>query len=67
MKKQIATLNCSLDITCPECKNRFDLFDEDDESIYSKPIFNNDWDKLNDVDAECPKCYYLFQIETVEY
>lgn len=67
MKKVEATLDASLDVDCPDCDRRIDLFDGDDDGIYTPPIFNNDWDRLKDEEVTCPHCGEEFLIEKVEW
>ena len=40
--KQVARLIAELLVECPACGEDFDLFDEDDDYQFLKPIFNND-------------------------
>lgn len=62
-----ATLMCCLNVECPNCKSNVDLFDNDDDGIYIRPIFNNSWDDLSGEDVECPACLHEFKIGSVEY
>lgn len=60
-----ARLNASLDIDCPKCDHRFDLFVDDCDLIYTPPIFNNTWDELKGIEVYCPKCEHEFEISEV--
>lgn len=70
VKKAVAKLRASLDITCPHCSHDFDLIDssinntEGEISIY---IFNNRWNELNKMTVICEKCDKEFEIEEVEW
>lgn len=66
-ESNIATLSASLDIDCPKCKHRFDLFENDCDDIYFPPIFSNHWDFLNGEEVFCPECEYEFEISEVEW
>lgn len=67
MQEVQATLSWSLDVECPYCGHEVDLSDNDDESVYAKAIFNNDWDKLKDTVVTCPKCATQYKIREVIY
>ena len=69
MSKNIAHLNWSLDITCPECSCVFDLGNSgnDDEGGISTKIFNNKWDDLKGHRVVCPNCDKTFLIDEVIY
>lgn len=67
MNKATANLTAHLFIDCPKCKHGFDLFDNDDDGIYSMPIFNNTWRDLEDEDVICPECDHEFKIKNIEY
>lgn len=60
------TVNYSLDIKCPSCAHEFDLSDDEDDGVYTTPIFNNKWDELEGEGVECPKCDCMFTIYSVE-
>ena len=62
-----ATLSWSLDIECPKCKKGIDLADHDDDSTFSKAIFNNSWDDLKGEEVQCPHCQHWFEFGKVEY
>ena len=64
-EKQDARLIAELLVKCPACGKDFDLFDEDDDGQFLKPIFNNDWDALKGAAVECPSCGHLIEIEEV--
>ena len=64
-EKQDARLIAELLVECPACGEDFDLFDEDDDGQFLKPIFNNDWGALRGADVECPSCGHLIKIEEV--
>ena len=66
-EKQVARLRAELLVKCPACGEDFDLFDEDDDGQFLKPIFNNDWDALVGADIECPSCGHWIEIEEVEW
>ena len=62
MKKAKAILVWHLFIDCPHCGKQLDLADGeyDQDGIYSRPIFNNNWDYLKKQEVECQKsdpCY----------
>ena len=63
--KQDARLIAELLVECPACGEDFDLFDEDDDGQFLKPIFNNDWEALIGADIECPVCGHWIEIEEV--
>ena len=63
--KQDAWLRAELLVECPTCGEDFDLFHEDDDGQFLKPIFNNDWDALKGADVKCPSCGHLIEIEGV--
>ena len=63
--KQVARLIAELLVECPACGEDFDLFDEDDDGQFLKPIFNNDWGALIGVEITCPACGHLIEIEGV--
>ena len=67
MKKVTAILSWMLWIECPECKEDFDLADQDDENDIAMLIFNSKWDMLKDYEVMCPKCALEFMIEEIEY
>ena len=65
--KQDARLRAELLVECPACGEDFDLFDEDDDGQFLRPIFNNDWEALVGADIECPVCGHWIEIEEVEW
>lgn len=62
-----AKLSASLFISCPQCDQYFNLFDDDDAAIYLIQIFNNKWDQLKGEEATCPECDHEFTISEVEW
>ena len=56
----------SLDVDCPYCGAEMDLCDQDDDGCFSIPIFNNDWDVLEGMEATCPDCNREFNLSKVE-
>ena len=68
LKKGTAYLIYKVEITCPYCKNHFDLMDRnDDDSAISQPIFNNNWDELKGDSVICDHCEEEFLIEELVY
>ena len=69
MIKNIANLDWSLDVQCPECAHVFDLSNSgnDDEGEISIKIFNNKWDDLKGQRVICPECHKKFLIDDVIY
>ena len=67
MKEAKAWLSWHLFIECPYCKKDIDLVDLDEDGWISKPIFNNEWDKLTNQEVNCPQCLKTFKISTIEY
>lgn len=66
-EKQVARLRAELLVECPARGEDFDLFDEDDDGQFLKPIFNNDWAALIGADIECPVCGHWIEVEGVEW
>ena len=66
-EKQVARLRAELLVECPACGEDLDLFGEDDDGQFLKPIFNNDWGALIGADIECPACGHWIEIEGVEW
>ena len=60
-------LEYSLNVTCKECNEGFDLCDQDEDGAFSRPIFNNDWDDLKGEAVHCPHCGFTDYISKVEY
>ncbi len=53
---------------CPYCDETIDLMDiDDDECIYSEPIFTNRWEDLEGEEVYCHKCEEYFAIQEAEY
>ena len=67
MKTARAAMVWYLRIECPHCDHEFDLVEHDEDGIYSKPIFTNQWHNLKGEEVECNHCHEVFQIEEVEY
>ena len=67
MKTATPQLDWSLFVECPECGEDFDLKDREEESEFSKPIFNNAWDDIKGMEVDCPKCKSTFSLDKVEY
>lgn len=63
----IANLSWSLYVECPECKQDFDVSDQDSEYVVAKAIFNNKWDDLIGYEVVCPHCQHKFELTGVEY
>ena len=63
--KQVARLRAELLVECPACGEDFDLFDDDDDGQFLKPIFNNDWGALRGIEIPCPSCGHWIEIEVV--
>ena len=66
-EKQVARLIAELLVECPACGEDFDLFDEDDDYRFQKPIFNNDWGALRGIEITCPSCGNRIEIEKVTW
>ena len=66
-EKQGARLRAELLVECPACGEDFDLFDEDDDMQFLKPIFNNDWGALRGIEIPCPSCGHWIEIEGVTW
>lgn len=67
--KADARLSWNLFIDCPHCGETMDLADSDYdcEGYISRPIFNNEWDKLSGHIVACGHCEKEFEIDAVEY
>lgn len=65
----IAYVDWSLWVECPNCKEDINLNDEryDIDGEISKPIFNNDWSKLIGFEVACPGCDCEFKLDGVEH
>ena len=65
----MARLEYSVCVECPLCKQDTDLIDEDNdaESRISRPLFNNDWEKLKGLDVVCGNCEHEFELDGLEY
>jgi len=63
----IITLSYHLWLDCPHCNETMDLADQDDDYIFSTPIFNNTWHHLKGEVANCPNCSKEIIIDGVEY
>jgi len=66
MKSAEMVVSWSLDVECPYCGADVDLSTQDDDSCFSKPIFNNDWDAIVGMEGNCPDCSEDFTISKVE-
>ena len=68
-EKPMIQLCYQLLIKCPQCGADFDLCDNghNDDSKYSRPIFNNDWDVLDGETVICEQCDLEFEIGGCEY
>ncbi len=64
-----ATLDWSLDVDCPDCKESVNLTEYDSATDYSiaKLIFNNKWSQLEGYEITCPHCAHEFKLDKVEY
>lgn len=62
-EKKCARLFAELLVKCPSCGEDFDLFDDDDDGKFLKPIFTNDWDALEGMEIPCPSCGHWIEIE----
>lgn len=67
MKKSTVRFDFSMMIECPHCEADIDLVDEEEDSEYSIPIFNNNWDNLRGELVFCPEYGKEFAIDCVEY
>ena len=67
--KNIAKLDWSLDIQCPNCEHVFDISNSgnDDEGEITTKIFNNKWDDIKGYRIICPDCDKVFLIDEVIY
>lgn len=63
--KPTAYLYYRVDVDCPSCGHTFDLT-EGDDGTFVTPIFNNNWDALEDWECHCPVCEHEFEIQKVE-
>lgn len=66
----IAFIDYSLDIECPQCKQEIDLVEYESnsgENFLSCQIFTSKWDDISGYLVECPHCHNDFQIDKVEY
>lgn len=63
----IAYVDWSLYIKCPNCKESFDLAEIDDDHVFSRAILSNKWDSLVGEDVCCTGCMHDFKIDEVEY
>lgn len=64
-----AVLDWSLRVECPACKTELDLVESphDDEGEFSRPIFNNNWDKCKGARVCCTGCEHVFQLSEIIY
>ncbi len=46
LKNVDVLVSYSLDVECPYCEREYDLCDQDDDGVFTTPIFNNIWDEL---------------------
>lgn len=69
MAAVIATLEWSLTVECPACKQDNDLekSEHDCENRIAAKIFNNQWDKLQGHEVTCEHCAHEFTLDKVEY
>lgn len=67
--ENVATLNWSLRVNCPKCKEKVDLvaFDNDNDYLVATAIFSNQWDDLVGYEVTCPHCEHEFELTKVEY
>ena len=65
--RPIATLDFTLYVECPDCKEDFNIIDQDDHDLFTLGLFNNRWDGLKGAEVTCPKCDHQFEIFGVEY
>ena len=64
--KNVAYVNWSLEIDCPNCEHEIDLYDFPDEDI-GKWLFTNQWDKFHDYEVACPNCNMSFKLDGIEH
>ena len=62
-----ATLQYSIDVSCPKCHRANDLVNQDDDCTISQAIFNNNWHNLKGLEVYCNYCEYEFEINEVIY
>lgn len=69
MLSATASLSWNLFIECPHCREDVDLSDEphDEDGRFSTPLFNNEWEKIEGLEVDCPKCKNTFTVSSVEY
>lgn len=60
-------LEYSLNVMCKECNEGFDLAEQDEDGVFSSPIFNNKWDELKGEAVVCPHCGFTDYISDVVY
>ena len=65
--KNIAYLDWSLGIECPNCTVENNLADNDDDQIVSSAIFHHNWDALKGFEVTCKFCNHEFKLDGVEY
>jgi len=65
----IANLDWSLAVDCPNCEVNIDLvkYDSNNDYLIANRIFKNEWDKLAGYEITCPHCAHEFKLDNVEY
>lgn len=63
----IAYVDWSLDVECPNCKENVELSKQDDENSIARKLFSNQWDKIVGWEATCPYCKHEFIVDKVDY
>lgn len=64
--KIYASWYISLDVTCPECDEEFDLTDDTDFWVDSSfDVAEHDTPATTDVEVICPKCGKEFEVDFV--
>ncbi|AXH43545.1 hypothetical protein HOV55_gp27 [Erwinia phage vB_EhrS_59] len=66
MSKNYADWNITLNTTCPECEEYFDLIEQDDDFWVDggrAEMCEHDTHRTKDVDVECPECGHEFKVD----
>lgn len=63
----IAYLEWSLEVTCPNCNEGVDLSEDDADYVVARKIFHNERDKLKGHECVCNWCNFDFELDGVEY
>ena len=69
LTQPVGTLNWSLYVDCPKCKESNDISgpEHDSEHTISRYIFTNAWEKLEGHELTCEHCGHEFELARVEY